>query len=285
MIDNYLLEQLVAVYEQGTLSAAAEELLVSQPALSRSMKKLEAELEVSLFERSRNKLTLTETGKLAAQEARKVLAAQKKFIRTVQDFAQSKETITVQSVAPGPLTLLASDQQFEISQDLLAESEIEDSLLSRSVKLVFSAQPLDTEELQSVYLGSEDLRVNIDRMTTSLTGEELSFSAIDKLSFVTMDNLGIWQDIIEAEMPEAKFISQSNPDHFAEILSHSSFPFFTTNLVMTEELQAHINKRYQSFYLTDEKAMLDFYAVFRREDERQLAPAISKIKSLWQKRG
>ena len=41
MIEIYLLEQLVAFETYGTLSAAAEYLHISQPALSHSMQKLE----------------------------------------------------------------------------------------------------------------------------------------------------------------------------------------------------------------------------------------------------
>ena len=46
MIEIYLLEQLAAVAEHGTLIKAAEALYLSQPALSRSMKKLETQLGV-----------------------------------------------------------------------------------------------------------------------------------------------------------------------------------------------------------------------------------------------
>ena len=44
MLEIYLLEQLEAFARCGTLSAAAEELHLSQPALTRSMKKLEERL-------------------------------------------------------------------------------------------------------------------------------------------------------------------------------------------------------------------------------------------------
>ena len=42
MIETSLLEQLVAFHDLKTLSAAAEHLLTSQPALSRSMRKLDS---------------------------------------------------------------------------------------------------------------------------------------------------------------------------------------------------------------------------------------------------
>ena len=49
MIEIFLLEQLVAFSACGTLSRAAEELHITQPALSRSMKKLETAFGVSFL--------------------------------------------------------------------------------------------------------------------------------------------------------------------------------------------------------------------------------------------
>ena len=54
MIENYLWEQLVAVANYHTLSDAAKKLYVTQPALSRSMKKLEQIIGVELFKRRKN---------------------------------------------------------------------------------------------------------------------------------------------------------------------------------------------------------------------------------------
>ena len=51
MIEYYLLEQFVAFAKCGTLLKAAEELHISQPSLSRSMWKIEAEFGVPLFHR------------------------------------------------------------------------------------------------------------------------------------------------------------------------------------------------------------------------------------------
>lgn len=54
MVETFLLEQLIAFAKYGTLSKAAEELHITQPALSRSMKKLENEFGVSLFDREKS---------------------------------------------------------------------------------------------------------------------------------------------------------------------------------------------------------------------------------------
>ena len=58
MIELYELRQFVTFADTGTLSEAAKILHLSQPALSRNMKKLEDDLGIFLFERKRNKLEL-----------------------------------------------------------------------------------------------------------------------------------------------------------------------------------------------------------------------------------
>ncbi|WP_418127450.1 LysR family transcriptional regulator [Streptococcus parasuis] len=70
MLQLQQLEQLIAFADQGTLSKAAEVLLISQPSLTRNMQSLEDDLGVQLFQRSKNKLILTETGKYTVQQAR-----------------------------------------------------------------------------------------------------------------------------------------------------------------------------------------------------------------------
>ena len=74
MIELYELRQFAAFADCGTLSEAAEILHLSQPALSRSMKKIEEEIGVSLFIRRKNRLELNENGAYVVELAKKVLA-------------------------------------------------------------------------------------------------------------------------------------------------------------------------------------------------------------------
>ena len=73
MIELYVLRQFAAFAEAGTLSEAAEILHLSQPALSRNMKKLEEELGVTLFTRTKNRLELNENGKYVLQLIQKIM--------------------------------------------------------------------------------------------------------------------------------------------------------------------------------------------------------------------
>ena len=122
MIDNYLLEELVAFKKYGTLAAAADQLGLSQPALTRGMKKLETELEVQLFNRGANRITLTKAGIFAAERAEDVLSVNRSYVSDIQRFDKSQRELTICSAAPGPLIVLDSLKLPKISvEEKLAE--------------------------------------------------------------------------------------------------------------------------------------------------------------------
>ena len=73
-VDTRLLRYFTAVAEAGSLTRAAERLFVSQPALTKQIRQLEAQLGVPLFTRSRAGMALTEAGR-ALQERVPVLLA------------------------------------------------------------------------------------------------------------------------------------------------------------------------------------------------------------------
>ena len=59
---------------------------------------------VSLFERTKNRITLNENGKLTAQYARRILAMENDIIERVQLFDKIQRTISLGSCAPVPIS-------------------------------------------------------------------------------------------------------------------------------------------------------------------------------------
>lgn len=67
------LEYLVAIDTYGSFLTAAEHCHVTQPSLSMQVQKLEKELGVRIFDRSRQPVVATETGMLVIEQAREIL--------------------------------------------------------------------------------------------------------------------------------------------------------------------------------------------------------------------
>ena len=72
------LKFVVALAKSRNFRKAAELCFVSQPALSLAVKKLEDELGVMLFERSRNDVTMTAVGELVVEQATRVIEEAKR---------------------------------------------------------------------------------------------------------------------------------------------------------------------------------------------------------------
>jgi len=68
------IRNIVAIADRGSLRAAAKHLHLAQPAMSRSIRELEEQLGVTLFERNRQGMKLTPVGDLFVRRARVVQA-------------------------------------------------------------------------------------------------------------------------------------------------------------------------------------------------------------------
>ena len=110
MVDFYILEQFITFYHTGTLCDAAKKLHISQSTLTRSMQKLESKIAVPLFKRTKNSISFTETGQLAAE---KVILFLKQYKTMLYKFAiLTEKTILFLSVPALRFRLLNSSDKY-----------------------------------------------------------------------------------------------------------------------------------------------------------------------------
>ena len=79
------LEYIVAVDTWRHFSTAAEHCFVTQPTLSMQIQKLEEELELKIFDRSKQPVVPTETGAEIIEQARQILAGKQSLLEAIQD--------------------------------------------------------------------------------------------------------------------------------------------------------------------------------------------------------
>ena len=82
---NDALTTFLVLHEAGTIAAAAHELHLSQPAVSRRLQTLEADVGAPLFDRSRHGLRLTSVGAVLLPHAERVRAAERDAAHALAD--------------------------------------------------------------------------------------------------------------------------------------------------------------------------------------------------------
>ncbi len=99
-MDTRYLEMFVTIVESGTITGAASELHIAQPALSRNLKKIEEEYGAPLVIRGLHRVTLTKEGNILYQYAKKAIAQNLSIKREIQDSAEgSSGTLRIGAVA------------------------------------------------------------------------------------------------------------------------------------------------------------------------------------------
>ena len=288
MIENYLLEELVTFAECGTLSKTADNLMITQPTITRGLQKLESEFGVPLFNRQPNRLTLTKAGQMAAEGAKKLLDDNQKLVDRVKNYAESQRMIWIGGTAPGPLIVA---NHLDIPH-LVVASETGNFILVNDVTsllenhedtLILSHEEVQTNDVESIYIGKERLDVNIDQFTLLANHQSVKFSDLKDMSFIVLSDIGPWRQIIQDQIPGAKFLYQGEMAALQEITRYSNFPYFSTNVTELSNHKRIDDDDRTRVVISDEAAQMEFYAVYLKKDRRLVTPIVKALTKLWPK--
>ena len=104
----------VEVARLGSLNKAAEALMIAQPNLSRSIKELEADLGITIFQRSAKGMVLTPDGEDFIDNARDVMRRIDKMEQSYRDGSRKKRKFSVSA----PRACYISDAMTEFSKQI-----------------------------------------------------------------------------------------------------------------------------------------------------------------------
>ena len=154
----------VAVAEELHFRRAAERLHLSQPALSQQVKKLETELGVDLFHRTRRGVALTRAGVVFLEEARRVLRQADEAARAAQEAASGsvgrlRVGLLADAVPPSvPQAIIRFSTRFpgvEVSPETLSSRRAIEDVRAGRLDVAIVALPAPVTDLKTTLLGNE----------------------------------------------------------------------------------------------------------------------------------
>ena len=278
MFEIYQLEQLLAFAECGTLSGAAERLHLSQPALSRSMQRLEHELQVPLFDRQKNKIEFNENGRMAAVYAQRIIGNCQDMISRIQAFDRSLRTILIGSCAPMPLWEIPpalSDLYPDrtISSELRENGVLLQGLRDGVYQLIVLPYPVEEPGMACVRYGEEHMFFSLPPAHPLSGSRALYLRDLNGETMLLRNRLGFWRDVTDQKMPDTRFLEQEDVA-FDELVRSSALPIFTTDASLARE-GSPPNR--VNIPILDEEANVTYYCLYKPSDRNDLSSFIKAL--------
>jgi DNA-binding transcriptional LysR family regulator/DNA-binding Xre family transcriptional regulator len=156
-LDLRLLRYFVALAEDLHFGHAAERLGISQPVLSRQIRKLELDLGVELLRRSNRHVELTVAGRQLYEDAQQLLANADAARRRVRRAASGRAALTVGFLVGDPIIPLArafcaTHPDTDLEAERIYWFDQPEALLHGHVDISFVHLPMDDEGLALAHL-------------------------------------------------------------------------------------------------------------------------------------
>lgn len=279
------LHYFTAFAEYGTLTEVAENYMISQPTITRAMKKAEEMFGVPLFNRTKNSIHLNENGELAAEEIRRLLKQTDEMIERVRAHDKAGRTIAVGTSAavelPGLIGKISrAFPEKAISTEPGLPRDLEKGLeQDRYQLIILPYDPTDRvnndDESTTFYarpIGEEHLMFYLPADHPLAGKKTLHLSDLNGENLLLFSNIGFWAEIVRNKMPDSRFLLQSERYTFEELIENSVLPCFVTDITLEgvsggdSRVAVPISDREVNvtYYLTCKKNMLQqLKAVFQ----------------------
>jgi DNA-binding transcriptional LysR family regulator len=160
------MEYVYAVYLNKSFSKAAEQLYISQPAISATIRKIEEEIGLSLFDRSSNPIQLTPAGEYYIESVKKIMEIEKDMTRHFRSLLSDDQgTISVGSasffcVYVLPTIVQEFKEKYPGYTINLLEANADDLLKylrSGAIDIILDVEKLDPNIFNAIVLAEEQI--------------------------------------------------------------------------------------------------------------------------------
>lgn len=280
MISNRLWKILVTFKSCKTLSATAERLFVSQPSISSSMKMLEKELGVQLFDRSKNKIVLNEVGLEAAQLAEDYLKREDFMVRQIQEKAWQMRTLTVASYIFNLRKDLISRMSVlfperNIISEQLSSEQLPLGLLQGRFDYIITEYEIDKPNVCCVPYVTDKLWIRLNKNDPLAHKKRIDINDLKNEKILLWAQSGFWASYIRKQYGKiVQLITVSGEQEYYDLIDAFDIRAFILDTTLSS---APVRpSKYAYVPLADPAAQKTFYLCCQTRNERYIPQLVKK---------
>ena len=182
-MDITTLEYFKIIAESGSLTKAAQQLHITQPAMSAMLKKLEDELGAELFDRSPNRIYLNKTGEIALIHTNAILRNVEQMKTDILCSARRNQILSIAFCDPGvqwfsvPRFSVAYPE-VQLKDDLYEGDETSKLLSERVYDLIVAPKKIQDTRIQSVPFLHDQVYLSVPESSNLIERTSISIREI-----------------------------------------------------------------------------------------------------------
>lgn len=182
-MDIIALEYFKIIAESGSLTKAAQQLHITQPAMSAMLKKLEDELGAPLFDRSPNRIYLNKIGEIALIHVNTILRNVEQMKADILSTARRGQSLSMAFCDPGVRwfsvpRFSVSYPDVQVKDDLYEGNEAAKLLSERVYDLMVTPQKIQDARVQSLPFLHDQVYLSIPESSNLVGNRNISIREI-----------------------------------------------------------------------------------------------------------
>ena len=250
-VETYILRLLAGFLEYGTLSAVADKLYTSQPAVSRAFKKLEDEIGAPLFERKKNRIELNEKGRTVAEYAKRIMDLQGEMLEKVSPQGATRAMRMVQELQekyPG------AQVTYEIIDN---EAGVLKALNEGTADIGITLKAPRAKKYRAEKYMQERLSIALPKKHPLAKRKSIRLRELKGETIIQRSNVGFWEQVKRKKIPDATFIKHDSTKGISKLIEQSSLLTFVSD----HQFDYEIPKDRKIVPLADREMNVEFFKV------------------------
>jgi len=208
------IQYFLSIVETGSFSAAADEHYISQSSLSKKIIALEKEIGVSLFDRSKRKVSLTVAGEAFLKHAHDIDVAYRAMVVDLNDYKSDTDSFSIAAIPVitqyGITSYIAQFQDLYPNTHFVLEElhglNIFPALEERRFDVAITRHNfLDHEKFTSLEIFNDKLLVVVSPKNRHATRTSISIKELSDDNFIVFDKVTDLHQLIMEECKKAGF--------------------------------------------------------------------------------